>query len=171
MIRPLLLATAAVAIAAPAMAHVSASPQIAYAGAYTPLTFSVGHGCSDRYATTGLRIEIPADVKIARPQPKSGWTLSIDKAPPDSKEGAGKPTAVTWRGRLEADQFDLFGLLIQAPNAVEPLLFPAIQTCETGENRWVDAPPAMGDKASATPAPLVNILIRSAPMESHNHGQ
>ncbi len=165
MIRTLLLATAVTAAAAPAMAHVSAAPQIAYVGAYTPLTFSVGHGCSDRYATTGLRIEIPADVKIARPQPKAGWTLSIDKA------ADGRPTAVTWRGRLEADQFDLFGLLIQAPNAVEPLLFPAIQTCETGENRWVDAPPAMGDKASATPAPLVNVLIPSAPMESHNHGQ
>lgn len=162
---PVVGALAFATLPAAALAHVSAQPSVAYAGAYQALRFQVGHGCADRYATTALTIAAPADVRVFRPQPKPGWTLSIDKA------ADGRVTAVTWRGRLEADQFDDFAVLIQAPNAIEPLLFPAIQGCETGENRWVDPPPAMGDKPSATPAPLVNILAAPAATESHNHAQ
>jgi periplasmic copper chaperone A len=165
MIRLSALAALIVACATPAMAHVTASPTIAYAGAYTTLRFSVGHGCADKYATTALRLQVPADVKVFRPQPKAGWVLTLDKT------AQGQVTAVTWRGRLEPDQFDEFGVMIQAPNAVEPLLFPAIQTCETGENRWIDPPAAMGDKASATPAPMINILASPAAVESHDHAQ
>ena len=133
-------------------------------GPITAVSFQVGHGCADKYATTALRMEIPAD-SVARPQPKPGWTLAIDKA------ADGKVVAITWRGRLEPDQYRRVRHADPRAQRRGALLFPAIQTCETGENRWVDPPAAMGDKPSATPAPMINILAAPAAMESHNHAQ
>lgn len=118
-LRTLALA-AGLAVASAAHAHVTIQPATAPVGAYQVLRFGVGHGCGDISATTALRVEIPAGVTVARPQPKPGWTLEIERA------GAAV-TAVVWRGVLPADQFDEFVVLTKLPDAAGPLAFPAIQ--------------------------------------------
>jgi uncharacterized protein YcnI len=83
-----------------------------------------------------LRIAIPDGIMITRPQPKAGWTLSIETTPlpqPVINEGAelkDRVIAVTWRGRLPVDQFDQFGVMLRLPAGQGPLYFPTVQTCE-----------------------------------------
>ena len=50
-----------VLMAAPASAHVTVTPTDTAAGAYTVLTFSVGHGC-DGSPTTRIAIQIPEGI-------------------------------------------------------------------------------------------------------------
>jgi uncharacterized protein YcnI len=65
---------APVLAATPAFAHVVAAPDEAKAGSYTAIAFRVGHACAAGDTTLKVRIEIPAGVASARPQPKPGWT-------------------------------------------------------------------------------------------------
>jgi len=158
-LRPLLV-TGALIVAAPASAHVSVQPASAVAGAYQVLRFGVGHGCGDKAATTALRLEIPAGVSVARPQPKPGWTLEIVR----SGEAV---SAIVWRGSLPPDQFDEFVVLTKLPAAGGPLAFPAIQACGAGENRWVETQSPGGPRPKF-PAPTVT-LVPAAPEGGHDH--
>jgi hypothetical protein len=158
----LCVAVGAVLIAAPAAAHVVLSPAQAAPGAYYAGAFRVSHGCSGS-PTVALRVTIPPGVLSAKPQPKAGWSLSIEREPlarPVKGEGGQmlreRVKAVTWRGRLPDDEFDEFGLMLKLPAAAGPLYFPAVQTCETGETRWVDIP-VPGAARPATPAPELEV--------------
>jgi len=155
-----LSAIAVLAAAAPAAAHVTVQPSTATPSAYQVLRFGVGHGCGDKDATTALRIEIPAGVTVARPQPKPGWKLEIVRA-------GESISAIVWRGALPPDEFDEFVLLIKLPAAAGPLAFPAIQSCGAQENRWTEAPPTGGPRPKF-PAPVVT-LIPAAPEAGHDH--
>jgi copper(I)-binding protein/uncharacterized protein YcnI len=146
--RSLTAVLALAALTGTAAAHIVLATPIAPAGSYYAGQFRVGHGC-DGAATTALRIAIPEGVLTARPQPKPGWTIEIEKAPlatPVKGEGGHDITervaAITWKGSLEADYFDEFGVMMKLPDAAGPLYFPTIQTCVTGENRWTDIPAA-----------------------------
>ena len=155
-----LLVAAGMAAAAPASAHVTVQPATATAGAYQVLRFGVGHGCGDKAATTALRIEIPAGVSVARPQPKPGWKLEIVRA-------GETVSAIVWRGSLPLDQFDEFVMLAKLPAAGGPLAFPAIQTCGAAENRWIDSQ-SPGAPRPKFPAPTVT-LVPAAPEGGHDH--
>lgn len=148
--------------AGPALAHVSAEPRQAPAGAYQPVTFRVGHGCG-KAATTALRIELPPGLASARPQPKPGWTLKIEK---DGEI----PTAITWTGDLPSDQFDEFAILAKLPHQTGPLYFPAIQTCGTETAAWNQVPEA-GDTPAALdhPAPSLMVTPPVGAAETHHH--
>lgn len=148
------------ALSGPAAAHVSVQPTTATPGAYQVLRFGVGHGCGDKADTTALRIEVPASVMVARPQPKAGWTLRIERS-------GDKVTALIWSGRLPPDQFDEFVVLARLPEAGGPLAFPAIQSCGAEENRWTEATPPGGPRPKF-PAPFVT-LIPAAPEAGHDH--
>lgn len=158
-LRSLILA-AALAAAPAAQAHVTVQPSSAQTGAYQVLRFGVGHGCGDTAATTALRIEIPQGVSVARPQPKPGWTLEIERTGPTV-------TAVVWRGALPPDQFDEFVVLTKLPDAAGDLPFPAIQSCGAAQNRWVEVPPAGGPRP-AHPAPILR-LSPASPNGGHDH--
>ena len=132
-----------------ALAHVSLAPAAAPAGAYQVLRFGVGHGCARGAPTTGLRVEIPAGVEIARPQPKPGWTLVIEKS-----ASAPAPRAVEWRGELAPEQFEEFVMLVKLPAAEGPLAFPAVQSCGERQIRW-DEPAAASP--GAHPAPSLTV--------------
>jgi len=155
-----LILTAALATAGAAQAHVTVQPTTAPVGAYQVLRFGVGHGCSDKFATTELRIEIPPGVAVARPQPKPGWALEIVR----SGETVG---AVVWRGSLPPDQYDEFVVLTKLPEAAGPLPFPAIQSCGAEQNRWTETP-APGGPRSQRPAPVLT-LTPAAPDGGHDH--
>ncbi len=156
------LTTLALTTAQPATAHVILSQPHAPSGAHYTAFLRVGHGC-DGSATVAIRVEIPAEVRMARPQPKPGWTLAIEHvrlAQPERGEG-GRPveervSAITWRGGpLPDDEWDDFGLAAKLPPRTGPLYFPVVQTCERGEARWTDIP-APGQR-TAHPAPVVTL--------------
>lgn len=152
-LRSLILA-AALAAAGAAQAHVTLPPEDVAAGSYKPLRFQVGHGCGDK-ATTALRIEMPAGVSAARPQPKPGWTLDIARS-------GDTVTAITWRGSLPGDQFDEFLVLVHLPDSEGLLYFPAAQTCGGETVRW-DEPQAKDDPAPKRPAPRITVMPRAGP--------
>jgi hypothetical protein len=113
------------------------------------LRFGVGHGCEGK-ATTALRVEIPAGVASARPQPKPDWTLTIEAVP----GGGEQVRAITWRGELPADQFDEFLIQVRLPPAAGPLGFPAVQTSGGAEVRWIE-PADSGGPRPTRPLPTV----------------
>lgn len=149
----------------PVAAHVVAVPAQITAGSYAAVTFRIGHGCQGGAATTGLRINVPEAMLSARPQPKPGWTLTIESASGPDKP---KVLAVTWTGRLEDDQFDDFAILFKVPAESGPLYFPALQTCETGASNWSQIPAEPGMTGLDRPAPMVTVFpAASDPLHQH----
>lgn len=169
-VRPALVALTLLLPAA-ARAHlVFAEPQ-AVAGSYYAGFLRVTHGCGAA-DTLSIRVEIPADVVSARPQPKPGWTLAVEHKPlatPIRGEGGAliteRVSAITWTGRLPADQFDQFGIMMKLPATPGALYFPTVQRCTSGSNDWVNLP-ATPEAWHATkdPAP---ILTLTPPAEHH----
>ena len=143
------LMIAAVAVfAAPAQAHIVFAPAEASAGSYYAGEFRVGHGCGDA-ATTAVRITIPGDVLTARPRPKPGWTIEIERAPlpapvaVEGREQRDRVAAITWRGQLPGDQFDGFGLMLKLPaGRTGPIYLPVRQTCGKDSVDWSEIPTA-----------------------------
>jgi uncharacterized protein YcnI len=135
--------------AAPAFAHVTASPDQAKAGGYFITNFSVPHGCAGA-ATVAVRIKIPEGVEDVKPQMKPGWTIAISKrnlAAPKRDEHGNTVTAtvdeVDWRGGPLPDaNYDTFGLVMKLPDKPGTIYFPTVQECETGVNRWIEIPAA-----------------------------
>ncbi|HEX5378252.1 MAG TPA: YcnI family protein [Phenylobacterium sp.] len=160
--RSILSAAALCAIAAPALAHVAAEPRQAAAGAYQVITFRVGHGCGPA-ATTALRVELPLALGSARPRPKPGWKLSLER------DGE-RVTAVIWSGELPGDQFDEFAILARLPGQAGPLYFPTVQTCGAQQARWTEIPGDGGVAGSlAHPAPVLLVTSPQGVAEAHSH--
>lgn len=156
-----LILLAALLAPVPALAHVVAAPGEAKAGSYAAIAFRVGHACAAGDATLKLRVEIPDAVASARPQPKPGWTVEVEKT-------GDRATAVTWTGRLPDDQFDDFAVLMKLPalsgkDGAGSLTFPAIQTCEQGESQWSEIPdPERPAEKLTRPAPTVRLTPAAA---------
>ncbi len=151
-----------------AAAHVVLAEPSAPAGSYHAAFFRVSHGC-DGSAMVALRVELPASVVVAKPQPKPGWTLAVERAPlPTPVMYEGKPVhervvAVTWTGRLADDEFDQFGLMVKLPAATGPLYFPTTQRCERGETRWTTIPaPGQAWHSVPHPAPMLDVRVGGA---------
>ena len=152
-------AGALLALPGAAGAHIVADPGRAEAGAYQAVVFRVGHGCGEA-ATTALRIEIPAEMASARPQPKPGWRLEIERR-------EDRVAAITWRGELPADQFDAFAVLFKLPDQAATLYFPTVQSCGAEQSQWTEIPSA-GERASH-PAPALVVTPKAAAAEPHQH--
>jgi hypothetical protein len=150
---------------ASSLAHVSLADPKAAPGAYYVSTFRVGHGCGGS-ATTALRIELPEAILSARPQPKAGWTIEIERVPltpPRAGDGGRKVTerirSITWRGGpLPDDEFDAFGIMAKLPDKPGKLYFLATQTCVSGEEHWTDVPGPGAGPHLAHPAPVLNVV-------------
>jgi len=165
--RKIALTLLALAAPLPAAAHVVAVPDTAKAGSYAAVAFRVGHACAAGDATLGVRIEIPAGVASARPQPKAGWTYALEREPGSDPKAA--PSAITFTGRLPDEAFDDFSLLMKLPATGEALVFPVIQTCEKGESQWTEVPdPAAPGEKLTRPAPVLRLIPVDAPV-GHQH--
>lgn len=158
------------ALAAPAAAHIVLAEPQAAAGSYYAGHFRVGHGC-DGSPTVKLRVALPSGIVTARAQPKPGWTVSVERealAQPVRIEGhetSERVAAISWSGRLDADQFDDFGILMKLPEAAGALYFPTVQSCETGAKAWTDIPaPGQAWHDVASPAPVLQ-LVADTPSE------
>ncbi|WP_187830380.1 YcnI family protein [Siccirubricoccus phaeus] len=153
-----------------AAAHVTVDPAAAPAGDFQRVALRVLHGCGSA-ATTRIAVELPQGVYTAKPMPKPGWTLRIERrALPHAMHGMhGHETEaeiarITWDGGpLPDEQYDEFVLLLQLPN--EPggtLTLPVTQGCAGGQaEAWVERP-AAGQQAEdlARPAPFIRLTPR-----------
>lgn len=167
-------ATAAVALsfAAPASAHVTATPSTAAAGAYTVVTFSVGHGCEGS-PTTRLEIQVPESVLSVTPSRNPFYDVEktieqLDEPVADAhgNEVTERTASIVYTATtpLPDGQRDAFELSFQLPDAEgETLSFPTIQTCQKGETGWVEVPADGQDPDELeSPAPAFEIVAAEA---------
>lgn len=161
-------AALAVAVAAPAFAHVTAQPGQAEQGGYTVVSMRVPNE-SDTAGTVKLEVSLPTDTPITgvRTTPVAGWTATVTKTPlnpPLERNGrtyAEVVSTVTWTAqpgtRIGPGEFLEFPLSLgPLPTGVNQILLPAVQTYDDGEVvRW-DQPPAEGAEPER-PAPVVTL--------------
>jgi uncharacterized protein YcnI len=114
-------ATAALALAVPAGAHVSISPKTVAAGAEVDLVFGVPNE-EDAAGIVRVTIGIPADFELDDAEAKEGWT--------QSRTGQ----AITWAGgRIPQRQFARFAIRGTAPAVSETVLFNVLVGSRGGE--------------------------------------
>ena len=135
------------ALAAPlsASAHVGVAASTTAAGAYSVLTFSVGHGC-DGSPTQTIAITIPDGIDAVTPTVNPNWTISrvteaLDEpiAEEDGDQITERTSQIVYTATtpLAADQRDTFELsLALVGEEGDVLEFPTLQTCEVGETNW-----------------------------------
>lgn len=132
-----------------AEAHIVLDRKEAPAGSYYKAVFRVPHGC-EGHPTTSIRITLPDGILSAKPQPKPGWTLAVEKAalPEPVKGPHGNSITevvktISWSGgSLEDAYFDEFSIQLRLPDegAGTTVYFPVLQTCKTGERNWIQKP-------------------------------
>jgi predicted lipoprotein with Yx(FWY)xxD motif len=152
-----LFAASSLAFAPAARAHVVVSPTMAAPGATETLNFIVGHGCSGQ-PTTALRVELPNTVAAIEPQPKPGWTATVETLPEGGR-------AITWRGGEPLTKADGFAIKLRLPKLGERLSFVAVQSCGETVVRWDEPVPADGPKPKH-PAPGVMLSAPGASAQS-----
>jgi predicted lipoprotein with Yx(FWY)xxD motif/uncharacterized protein YcnI len=145
------LAVCALAGASAARAHIAVAPTMAAPGEIVVLSFIVGHGCEGR-PTTALRIELPKAVTGIQPQPKAGWTPTIETLADGGR-------AVTWRGGEPLTKADSFAVRAGLPSQGERVAFVAVQSCGETTVRWDEAVPKDGPKPKH-PAPALTLADR-----------
>lgn len=163
-----------------ASAHVSATPTETAAGAYSLVTFSVGHGC-DGSPTTALTISLPEELNDATPTVNPNWTISKSVEKLDTpitlangSKVSERTASITYTAKtpLDAHQRDTFTLSLQLPETAGTTLhFPTLQTCETGQTDWKEIPAAGADHDSVkAPAPELTVTAAVAEDAHGAHG-
>lgn len=161
----------AVAVPLSASAHFEVDPSSAPAGSSAVLTFTLPHGC-DGSATTAVTIDIPKEIPSVTPTAKAGWavekvTVGLDKPLDDghgntitSRVGSVRYTADT---PLPDGLRDTFSLSVPLPAdaAGSTLLFPVLQTCQSGSVTW-NEPQKAGAPEPEHPAPAVTVTAAAA---------
>ena len=143
--------TAAVVLAAaPALAHVEPDVSAIPAGEATTVALTIGHGC-DESPTTSVAVQLPEGVEAASGVATSGWGI-------DSSDGV-----VTWTASVgeelptdESKEFEL-ELTPAADQVGDTLYLKTVQTCEEGENRWIEEWDGEGEEPER-PAPSVEVI-------------
>lgn len=168
-------AGALLAIGAPlaASAHVTVDPSTTAAGAYSVLTFSMGHGCEGS-PTTSVAFTIPESITSVTPTVNPGWTIEKVMEELDAPAESSHGDAVTERVAQVVYTADApfpdgyrttFALQTPLPDAAgETILFPALQTCEVGSTDWADS-----DPEAAAPAPSITVTDAGSG-DGHGHG-
>jgi uncharacterized protein YcnI len=173
-------ALALVALAgSPAAAHVTGTPSTTAAGAYTVVTFSVGHGCEGS-PTTRLEIQVPEQVTSVTPTRNPLYELEknieqLDEPVTDAhgNEITERVASISYTADtpLPEGQRDTFELSFQIPEdaAGEVLAFPTVQTCEQGRTGWTQLPEE-GQDADELDTPAPYFEITAAEDDAHGHG-
>ena len=162
-----------------ASAHVVLEYQVAPAGASYKATFKVGHGCGAS-PTRQVVVDIPAGMRGARPMPKPGWTLDVQRdklAQPHTSHGRNiteDVVRVTWTAKtaddmLQSTHYDEFVLVATAPEQAGTVYWPVRQVCAEGRTDWVDVPHA-GQKLSDLKSPAAALeILPSGGAAAHHH--
>ncbi|GAA1694475.1 hypothetical protein GCM10009830_47820 [Glycomyces endophyticus] len=162
-------ATAAVALAGPASAHVTISTANTVAGTYTLLTVSVPHGC-DGEPTTAIAVQIPEPINAVTPTVNPGWEVQkvMTDLPAPVVDAHGNEVTervdqvvYTAKTPLPDDLRDAFELSLRLPEeaAGQTLHFPVVQTCTTTDHPWIEiAAEGQNPDELASPAPFIEVL-------------
>jgi len=158
---------------APASAHVGTSADEVAAESTLALGLTIGHGCEDS-PTNEMTIQIPEGVNNAQPFAHPGWTATSEVEALDPPVEAAHGEELTERvsvitftategNALPQDVRDTFTINFTAPDAPgETLYFKTIQSCESGENAWIDEWDGEGEEPES-PAP--SVLVTEAVAE------
>ena len=140
-------ATFLLALSSAAWGHALSVDKNAPAGGWHFVQIGIPHGCGGS-PTNGVRINIPDEIFMVRPEIKPGWEMTMkmrNMDPPITSEGVTYSESVDeiiWRGgvvgNLEFDRFNLLALMPRKANT--KVYFRTIQECENGENKWVEIP-------------------------------
>ena len=153
------------ALAAPAMAHITASPGTAPSDGYTTQSFQIPHGCEES-PTTQMRIQIPPSVPSATPAVHPLWNVSTKEGKKDPVEMHGEKITsgvseivYTAKQPLAPDRLDLLPVSLKMPAGKEgeSVYFPIIQKCEQGETRWIQIP-AEGESEDDLEDPAAGVV-------------
>jgi uncharacterized protein YcnI len=141
--------------------HVVLDEPVALTGTNYRAALRVSHGCQDS-PTIGITVRVPPGPQGAKPQPKPGWVLTVDR-------GEITWTAATREHALPDAFFDEFVLRGGLPQDAQPLWFKVLQTCENGRNDWSQIPEqGISTKGLKFPAALLE-LIPSGPAGQGGH--
>lgn len=163
----------------PASAHVVLEYQVAPASASYKATFKVGHGCGG-FPTRQVEVDIPTGMRGARPMPKPGWTLEVQRAKlaqPYTSHGRSitdDVVRITWTAKtaedmLQSTHYDEFVLVATTPDKAGPVYWPVRQICTEGQNNWTDVPQP-GQKLSDLKSPAAALeILPGAGTGAHNH--
>ena len=166
-----LAALAALALSAPAAAHVVFDQETAPAGQLATLGLRVMHGCGGK-PTTKVIIDLPPGMMRVTPRMIPGWKVSVGTRPLDKPvmlhgfEVKVAPAQITWEGGSLPDAayevFEFRGMMPDRPETT--LVFPTVQNCPGGGvETWTQvAKPGEDPLKLETPAPTVR-LIKAAP--------
>lgn len=166
----IIAAYACITTACAVFAHISLETKQAAPGSTYKAVLQVGHGCNGA-ATTAIAVQIPPGFQGAKPYPKAGWTVTLQRAllavPYDNhgKQVTEDVSHITWtasnkEAALPDAFFDDFMLRGKLPDTAGPLWFKVLQTCEAGSNAWVEVP-ANGTSTQGlkAPAALLNVQL------------
>ncbi|WP_438947900.1 YcnI family copper-binding membrane protein [Streptomyces durbertensis] len=168
-------AFAVLALAGPALAHVTVDPAQAPAGGYATINFKVPNE-RDNASTTRLEVTLPTDQPLTSvmPEPVPGWEVKVDKGRLDKPlESHGRkidevPVKITWSGgSIDPGTFQRFPVSVgRLPEDADRLVFKAVQTYDNKEVvRWIEVPD--GDTEPDNPAP---VLALGEPAADHHGG-
>jgi uncharacterized protein YcnI len=159
------------AAAGTASAHVSIAEDEVAAGSTALITFQFSHGC-DGSPTTGVRIQMPAEVAQVTPTINPNWDVTKTMETLDTPIEGGHGEQITERVAevvytaktpvLDGYR-DVFVLSVAIPDdaAGTTLSFPTIQTCEEGETAWIEIP-AEGQDQDELEAPAPSVAVVEA---------
>ena len=157
------------ALAGTAGAHITANPGEAPSDGYATLDFSVGHGCEES-PTTEVRIQVPPSVPTVTPAVHPLWDLATKQGKKDKVELHGETITrgvseviYTAKKPLPGDRLDLLTLSVKLPAGEEgeTVYFPTVQSCEKGQNRWIQIP-AEGESADELEEPAPAVVLTAA---------
>lgn len=166
----------ALAAISPASAHVTASTNNSAAGSYTLIGFGFGHGCGDS-ATTQVTIQIPEVFATVTPGINYGWDVEkvVENLATPVPDGHGgeytervAEVVYTAKEPVANGFYDSFQLQVRLPDdaAGQTLYFPVVQTCEEGENAWIQIP-AEGESGDDLEMPAPSITVTEAQEGGH----
>ena len=159
----------AASLVSPASAHFGVRATTTAAGSYSLLTFSTSHGCEGS-STTVVTISIPESITTVRPGMNYGWSVEIvrdeTRTITDSHGNSTSPISevvYTAKEPLLDGFYDSFEVQVQLPDSAgETIYFPVIQSCEVGENAWIQIPAEGSDEEPESPAPSLTITEAQA---------
>lgn len=166
-------------LAATAHAHVVLDNKSAPAGSYYRGALRVSHGCEGS-PVKQLVVTIPDGVQGAKPMPKSGWKIDIERkalATPYTSHGRTvtedvkeiRWTAKTPDDYLPDSYFDEFSIAAKLPDAAGKLYWKVSQICEQGRIDWNEIPGADASVKLQTPAAVLEVQGGMMGHEQHKH--
>ena len=163
---------AALAFAAPAMAHVTVNPNQADPGSYARVAFRVPNE-TDNANTTRIQVYLPTSTPIASVsvEPVPGWTIGVRHTtlskPIQTDDGpvTEAVSVITWTAgsgaAIKPGQFQEFPVSLGPLPKSGSLTFKALQTYSDGTVvRWIQTG---GGESAENPAPVLTIGSSATP--------